>query len=280
MQSLKIKANAKINLSLSVLGKRFDSYHELDTVMQSISLNDTVYIEKSDKITVECGELGGEDNIAFKAAAAFFKASGINAGAKIKIEKRIPSAAGMGGGSADAAAVLGGLDKLYEAELSYERLLSVAVKLGADVPFLIRGGTARAKGIGEILEPVKPLCGCYFLIAKGENKPSTGEMFRRLDSAKYNKPDIEKTVSALNSGDVSAVFSSLDNSFAALWQESHVKAELLKTDADGVSLSGSGPAWFAVYRDKEKAVAAEKALKALRIPVFICEPQNKSLIFE
>ena len=280
MQSLKIKANAKINLSLSVLGKRFDSYHELDTVMQSISLNDTVYIEKSDKITVECGELGGEDNIAFKAAAAFFKASGINAGAKIKIEKRIPSAAGMGGGSADAAAVLVGLDKLYEAELSYERLLSVAVKLGADVPFLICGGTARAKGIGEILEPVKPLCGCYFLIAKGENKPSTGEMFRRLDSAKYNKPDIEKTVSALNSGDVSAVFSSLDNSFAALWQESHVKAELLKTDADGVSLSGSGPAWFAVYRDKEKAVAAEKALKALRIPVFICEPQNKSLIFE
>ena len=280
MQSLKIKANAKINLSLSVLGKRFDGYHELDTVMQSISLNDTVYIEKSDKITVECGELGGEDNIAFKAAEAFFKASGINAGAKIKIEKRIPSAAGMGGGSADAAAVLVGLDKLYEAELSYERLLSVAVKLGADVPFLIRGGTARAKGIGEILEPVKPLCGCYFLIAKGENKPSTGEMFRRLDSAKYNKPDIEKTVSALNSGDVSAVFSSLDNSFAALWQESHVKAELLKTDADGVSLSGSGPAWFAVYRDKEKAIAAEKALKALRIPVFICEPQNKSLIFE
>ena len=135
MQSLKIKANAKINLSLSVLGKRFDSYHELDTVMQSISLNDTVYIEKSDKITVECGELGGEDNIAFKAAAAFFKASGINAGAKIKIEKRIPSAAGMGGGSADAEAVLVGLDKLYEAELSYERLLSVAVKLGADVPF-------------------------------------------------------------------------------------------------------------------------------------------------
>lgn len=280
MQSLKIRANAKINLSLSVLGKREDGYHELDTVMQSISLNDTVYIEKSDKITVECGEFGGEDNIAFKAAEAFFKASGINAGVKIKIEKRIPSAAGMGGGSADAAAVLVGLDKLYEAELSYERLLSVAVKLGADVPFLIRGGTARAKGIGELLEPVKPLCDCYFLIAKGENKPSTGEMFRRLDSAKYNKPDIEKTVSALNSGDVSAVFSSLDNSFAALWQESHVKAELLKTDADGVSLSGSGPAWFAVYRDKEKAVAAEKALKALSIPVFICDPQNKSLIFE
>lgn len=280
MQSLKIKANAKVNLSLSVLGKREDGYHELDTVMQSISLYDTVYIEKSDKIAVECGEFGGEDNIAFKTAAAFFKASGINAGADIKIEKRIPSAAGMGGGSADAAAVLVGLDKLYEAKLSYEKLLKIAVKLGADVPFLIRGGTARAKGIGEILEPIKPIGGCYFLIAKGENKPSTGEMFRLLDSADYNKPDIEKTATAINLQDMVSLLASMDNSFAALWRESRIKAELLKTDADAVSLSGSGPAWFAVYLDKNRAVAAEKALKALEIPVFLCEPENKSLIFE
>ena len=280
MQSLKIKANAKINLSLSVLGKRSDGYHKLDTVMQSISLYDTVYIEKSDKITVECGEFGGEDNIAFKAAAAFFKACGINGGAEIKIEKRIPSAAGMGGGSADAAAVLVGLNKLYEAGLSYERLLSIAVKLGADVPFLICGGTARAKGIGEILEPVKPLRGCCFLIAKGENKPSTGEMFKLLDSADYSKPDIDKTVLALNRGDLSAVLASLDNSFSVLWEESKVKAELVKTNADTVSLSGSGPAWFAVYRDKEKAATAEKVLKELNIPVFLCEPQDKSLTIE
>ena len=280
MQNLKIKANAKVNLSLSVLGKREDGYHELDTVMQSISLYDTVYIEKSDKIAVECGEFGGEDNIAFKTAAAFFKASGINAGADIKIEKRIPSAAGMGGGSADAAAVLVGLDKLYEAKLSYEKLLKIAVKLGADVPFLIRGGTARAKGIGEILEPIKPIGGCYFLIAKGESKPSTGEMFRLLDSADYNKPDIEKTATAINLQDMVSLLASMDNSFAALWRESRIKAELLKTDADAVSLSGSGPAWFAVYLDKNRAVAAEKALKALEIPAFLCEPENKSLIFE
>lgn len=280
MQSLRIKANAKINLALSVLGKRNDGYHELDTVMQSISLYDTVYIDKSDKITVECGEFGGEDNIAFKTAKAFFKASGINAGANIKIEKRIPSAAGMGGGSADAAAVLVGLNRLYEAELSYEKLLNIAVGLGADVPFLIRGGTARAKGIGEILEPLKPIGGCYFLIAKGENKPSTGQMFSLLDTAEYNKPNIEDTVSALNSGNLSAVFSSMDNSFAVLWQESPIKSKLLKTKADAVSLSGSGPAWFAVYRDKERATAAEKAMKELNISAFLCEPQDKSLIFE
>lgn len=280
MQSLKIKANAKINLSLSVLGKRNDGYHELDTVMQSISLYDTVYIDKSDKITVECGEFGGEDNIAFKAAAAFFKASGINAGANIKIEKRIPSAAGMGGGSADAAAVLVGLNKLYGSEFSYKKLLNIAVGLGADVPFLICGGTARAKGIGEILEPLKPIGGCYFLIAKGENKPSTGQMFSLLDTAEYNKPNIEDTVSAINSGNLSAVFSSMDNSFAVLWQESPIKSELLKTKADAVSLSGSGPAWFAVYRDKERATAAEKAMKELDISAFLCEPQEKSLIFE
>lgn len=280
MQSLKIKANAKINLSLSVLGKREDGYHELDTVMQSIGLSDTVYIEKSNIITVECGKFGGEDNIAFKTAEAFFKASGIKAGAAIRIQKHIPSAAGLGGGSADAAAVLCGLERLYETKFSYKKLLNIAVKLGADVPFLIQGGTARARGIGEELEPLKPLCGCYFLIAKGEDKPSTGEMFSRLDSAVYNKPDIEKTVSALNSGDFPAVLASVDNSFAALWQESYVKAELLKTHADAVSLSGSGPAWFAVYRDKDRAVAAEKTIKALNIPAFMCEPQEKSLIIE
>lgn len=280
MQSLKITANAKINLSLSVLGKREDGYHELDTVMQSIDLSDTVYIEKSDKITVECGEFGGEDNIAFKTAKAFFAESGINAGSAIRIEKRIPSAAGLGGGSADAAAVLCGLDRLYKTGLSYKKLLSIAVKLGADVPFLIKGGTARARGIGEILEPLSSLYGCYFLIAKGEDKPSTGEMFSRLDSVNYNKPDIEKTVSALNNGDLSAVLASLDNSFAALWEESRVNAELLKTGADAVSLSGSGPARFAVYRDKGAAENAEKTLKALGIPAFLCEPRDKSLIFE
>ena len=280
MQSLKIKANAKINLSLSVLGKRADGYHELDTVMQSVSLNDAVYIEKSDKITVKCGEFGGEDNIAFKTARAFFAESGIKAGAAIRIEKRIPSAAGLGGGSADAAAVLCGLDRLYETKFSYKKLLNIAVKLGADVPFLIRGGTARARGIGEVLEPLSPLCGCYFLIAKGEDKLSTGEMFSRLDSAQYDKPDIDRTVFALNSGDLSAVLASMDNSFSALWRESRVKDELLKTKADAVSLSGSGPAWFAVYFDKDRAEAAEKTLKALNIPVFICEPQEKSIIFE
>ena len=280
MQSLKIKANAKINLSLSVLGKRADGYHELDTVMQSVSLNDAVYIEKSDKITVKCGEFGGEDNIAFKTARAFFAESGIKAGAAIRIEKRIPSAAGLGGGSADAAAVLCGLDRLYETKFSYKKLLNIAVKLGADVPFLIRGGTARARGIGEVLEPLSPLSGCYFLIAKGEDKPSTGEMFSRLDLAVYDKPDIDRTVFALNSGDLSAVLSSMDNSFSELWRESRVKDELLKTKADAVSLSGSGPAWFAVYFDKDRAEAAEKTLKALNIPVFMCEPQEKSIMFE
>ena len=176
--------------------------------------------------------------------------------------------------------MLVGLDRLYGTGLSYERLLKIAVRLGADVPFLIRGGTARAKGIGELLEPLKPLENCFIVIAKGEDKPSTGEMFRRLDSAEYEKPDIDKTAAALNSGDFSAVLSSLGNSFAALWQQSEVKKQLLKTGADAVSLSGSGPAGFAGYRDKESATAAQNALKALNISAFICEPQDKSLIFE
>ena len=139
MNSLEIKAAAKINLSLSVTGIRGDGYHNIDTVMQSVSLYDTLTVSRADKITVECGEMSGERNIAFKAAKLFFEHTGICGGAFIKIEKNIPDGAGLGGGSADAAAVLAGLDRIYNTGLSYETLSGLAARLGADVPFMLRG---------------------------------------------------------------------------------------------------------------------------------------------
>ena len=166
MNSLKIKAAAKINLSLSVTGRREDGYHNIDTVMQSVSLYDVLTVIKADKITVECGEMSGEKNIAFKAARLFFEHIETDGGAFIQIEKNIPEEAGLGGGSADAAAVLAGLDRIYNTGLSYETLKALAVRLGADVPFMLRGGTARATGIGEVLEPLPALWDCFFIIAK------------------------------------------------------------------------------------------------------------------
>ncbi len=279
MEKIKITACAKINLSLSVLGKREDGYHELDTVMQSVDLSDTVYIEKCRGIITDCKGISAEENIAARAARLFCEKTGAE-GCKIKIEKRIPAAAGLGGGSADAAAVLAGLNRLYKTGISKTELCEIAVKIGADVPFLIAGGTARARGIGEKLTPLMPLKDCWFLLAKAEEKPSTAEMFSRLDSTDYIKPDIEKTVNAVNCGDLNGVLENLGNSFEILWSKSPLKEMLSSTHPAACSLSGSGPARFAVYGDLNAALRARDKLSAKGIFCEICKPLNKSLIFE
>lgn len=279
MEKIKITACAKINLSLSVLGKREDGYHELDTVMQSVDLSDTVYIEKCRSIITDCKGISAEENIAARAARLFCEKTGAE-GCKIKIEKRIPAAAGLGGGSADAAAVLAGLNRLYKTGISETELCEIAVKIGADVPFLIAGGTARARGIGEKLTPLMPLKGCWFLLAKAEEKPSTAEMFSRLDSTDYIKPDIEKTVNAVNCGDLNGVLENLGNSFEILWSKSPLKEMLSSTHPAACSLSGSGPARFAVYGDLKAALRARDKLSAKGVFCEICKPLNKSLIFE
>lgn len=279
MEKIKITACAKINLSLSVLGKREDGYHELDTVMQSVDLSDTVYIEKCRGIITDCKGISAEENIAARAARLFCEKTGAE-GCKIKIEKRIPAAAGLGGGSADAAAVLAGLNRLYKTGISKTELCEIAVKIGADVPFLIAGGTARARGIGERLTPLMPLKDCWFLLAKAEEKPSTAEMFSRLDSTDYIKPDIEKTVNAVNCGDLNGVLENLGNSFEILWSKSALKEMLSSTHPAACSLSGSGPARFAVYGDLNAALRARDKLSAKGVFCEICKPLNKSLIFE
>lgn len=279
MEQIKITACAKINLSLSVLGKREDGYHELDTVMQSVDLSDTVYIEKCRGIITDCKGISAEENIAARAARLFCEKTGAE-GCKIKIEKRIPAAAGLGGGSADAAAVLAGLNRLYKTGISKTELCKIAVKIGADVPFLIAGGTARARGIGEKLTPLMPLKDCWFLLAKAEEKPSTAEMFSRLDSTDYIKPDIEKTVNAVNCGDLNGVLENLGNSFEILWSKSALKEMLSSTHPAACSLSGSGPARFAVYGDLNAALRARDKLSAKGVFCEICKPLNKSLIFE
>lgn len=279
MEQIKITACAKINLSLSVLGKREDGYHELDTVMQSVDLSDTVYIEKCRGIITDCKGISAEENIAARAARLFCEKTGAE-GCKIKIEKRIPAAAGLGGGSADAAAVLAGLNRLYKTGISKTELCEIAVKIGADVPFLIAGGTARARGIGEKLTPLMPLKDCWFLLAKAEEKPSTAEMFSRLDSTDYIKPDIEKTVNAVNCGDLNGVLENLGNSFEILWSKSPLKEMLSGTHPAACSLSGSGPARFAVYGDLNAALRARDKLSAKGVFCEICKPLNKSLIFE
>ena len=165
MEQIVLEARAKLNLSLDIVGRREDGYHLLEMVMQSISLSDRITIQKADTLSLSCDKAGiplDERNIAIKAAKAFFSALGTSFGAKIHMEKRIPSEAGMGGGSADGAAVLYGLNLLYDAGFSLLALQQIGLLVGADVPFCLQGGTAFVSGIGEKIKPLPPLSDVFF----------------------------------------------------------------------------------------------------------------------
>ncbi len=277
---MKIKANAKINFSLSICGKREDGYHLIDTVMHSVSLCDNIFIEKAEHIFVGCGDMPQEENIAYKAAKLFFDVAKISGGCRIEIEKQIPLSAGLGGGSADAAAVLLGLNRLYNANLSYQTLCDIAVKLGADVPFFITGGCMRSEGIGEILTPAIPLKTGCILLAKADLKPSTAEMYHRLDKQETVLADTAAVLKAIENNDLASLRENSYNAFETVWPQSNVKAQLLKTDAALVALTGSGPTWFAVYDNIEKAEVAKNALKENKIPCWICHPCETAIEFE
>ncbi len=279
---MKIRANAKINLSLCVCGKRKDGYHLIDTIMHSVGLFDEITLEKADQIIVECSNsaIKTQDNIAFKAAKLFFEDFGIIGGCKISINKNIPTAAGLGGGSADAAAVLLGLDKLYSANIPHNELCKTALKLGADVPFFIDGGCQRAEGIGEILTPLKPLKSGYILLAKADSKPSTAQMYRILDSKETVLCDTEKIIDLIKQDNLCELSRNLYNAFGEVWTESQLKQILLELSPLAVSISGSGPTWFAIFYDLEKAKKAESILKVKKIDSWLTCPQEKAIIFE
>ncbi len=279
---MKIKANAKINFSLCVKGKRPDGYHLIDTVMHSIDLFDELEVSKAEGITVECDgcDIPQEENIAYKAAKLFFDDYDIDGGAYITLKKNIPAPAGLGGGSSDAAAVLLALNSLYDAKIPDVELEKTALKLGADVPFFIEGGCKRAEGIGEIFTDIKPLKDGYILLAKAEKKPSTGEMYRIVDGKEPIVGDTEAVIRAIENNDLRALSSELFNSFIAVWGDSFVRKALLDQAPLAVSLSGSGPTWFAIFETCEKAQAAKVALEKLEIDCWITRPQNKAIIFE
>ncbi len=279
---MKIKANAKINISLSLCGKREDGYHYIDTVMQSVGLFDELVIEKNDIIEVFCDkyDIPQEENIAFRTAKLFFDDYKIKGGARIKIKKNIPAAAGLGGGSADAAAVLMGLNRLYSADIPEEKLCKTALKLGADVPFFIKGGCARAQGIGEKLTTIKPLQKGYILLAKAEDKPSTAEMYRIVDSKEPIFCDTPSVIKAVESNNLQELANYIANSFETVWKDSFVKKSLLSLSPIMVSLSGSGPTWFALFEDVHKAEQAQRELSKQKIECWLVTPQRSAITFE
>jgi 4-diphosphocytidyl-2-C-methyl-D-erythritol kinase len=247
--------------------------------MQSVSICDTVTIEKSDSVTVDCSNknLCGGENIACRAAELFFAAAKIDGGAKIYIEKRIPVAAGLGGGSADAAAVLCGLNTLYETRFDTKELCSIGAAVGADVPFCIAGGAAVCRGIGEKIEPIACLPDCFIVIAKQGNKSSTGALYALFDkNGSSQKPDTEAMKAALLSADIEKAAAQLCNAFEELVpQSAALKHTMLKCGALGAALSGSGPSVFGIFKKRE---TAQKCVESIGGQSFVCVPSQYGCI--
>ncbi len=266
--TLVLNANAKINLTLEVGGKREDGYHSLRSVMVPISLFDTISLTRSDDISCECSRPMpvGDDNIAQKAAKQFFADTGINGGVGIFIKKRIPVSAGMGGGSADAAAVLKGLNEMYNAGLSNDELCQIGVKLGADVPFCIYNRPCFAEGIGEVLTPIAMGRTLSLVVTIGSEGASTKHMYQMLDSIEDRESwSHDKMKYYLGIGNLKKITKNLRNDFELCYDEESGVAEskrlLLENGALAALMSGSGSSVFGVYLKMSLAKEAAKEIR-------------------
>lgn len=276
-------ACAKINLTLSVGRKRPDGYHEVETVMTAVGLCDTVTLYRNtgpwDKL--ECDPPVTEravDNLCMKALRVFFEEFGPKKDfVTIQLEKRIPTQAGLGGGSSDAAAVLRGLRTLYAPNMTDTRLEKMAEKLGSDVPFFIRGGTALATGRGEKLEALPKMPQCWLVIVKPEESHSTAAMYAAIDSAESRSgSDSRIVLEGLNSGDLAKIAAGLSNDFQQVLPEGSAIPAIVETlrqqGALNAQMTGSGSAVFGLFRHKEDAELAASVLKE-DYPQTFCVPQ-------
>ena len=282
MKTLRIKAAAKLNFSLDILEIRPDGYHEMDMVMQTIDLFDDVELSKAGTISVfSDGSPDGPENLAWKAAEAFFRAAKRSGGARIRLTKRIPAQAGMAGGSADAAAVLIGLNALYDARLSPEALRDAGLSVGADVPYCLIGGTARVRGIGEIVEPMPPFLSGYLVVAKPAIGISTAEAFRRFDRAEnLRHPEIAALLSVMEKGQLDALSLFMENVLEQSEQNETVETlrqELLKNGALAARMTGSGSAVFGLFSEKEAASRCAVALAGENRQIFVTKPYPKGI---
>ena len=270
------KAYGKINLSLDVLGRREDGYHDVSMVMQTVDIYDVITLSKiegKDEIVLTTDVEGlptGEGNIVYKAIKLIKEEYGIDTGVSAHIEKHLPIAAGMGGGSADAAAALRGMNRLFELGLKSERLEELGVRLGADVPFLIKGGIALAEGIGEKLTALPAFPECSLVIVKPNVSVSTKEVYEAFDSlTEVVHPNIKKLTDSLGKEDLRYIVKLLGNVLEDVTIKKHgiideIKRLLLENGAVFSMMTGSGPTVFGIFENEEKAVMAGERLSEMR----------------
>lgn len=274
MDSIREKAYAKLNISLDVTERRADGYHDMCMVMQTVSICDELELRLSDTGRVQAKSNfsfipGDERNLAAKAALCFFDAVGRRGqGLLITLNKSIPVGAGMAGGSADAAAVLRALNRMYEHPLTPEELEKLAAKVGSDVPFCVRGGTVLATGRGEKLESLPALPSCKFVVCKPDFSISTPELFRKLDQTGLRcHPDTAGIVAALQEGALEPVARRMYNVFEEVDDRRlrvvrEIKGVLLDCGALGAIMTGTGSAVFGIFRPEADCTKAVSALRA------------------
>lgn len=284
MTTLYEGAFAKVNLTLDVLGKRPDGYHDLQSVMQTISIRDDVEldIDTGKPWTLSCSAEGipeDDRNLAWKAAKVFCDKLGKDPnGLSIRITKRIPSGAGLGGGSADAAAVLRALNRFYNSPLSVFALAELGAQVGSDVPFCTLTGTAMVEGRGERLRPLPPMPDCTFVVCKPDFSVSTPELYRKLDTVAIPvRPNNRAMESALVAGDLQAVADQVYNVFDPVVTAEHLELNYIKSICNsygslGQQMTGSGSAVFAIMPSFEYAAVVCNMLKDNFPNVFIAKP--------
>ena len=288
--TLQLKAYAKINLGLDVLGVREDGYHEVKMIMQTVKLFDklTFHLLDEDVIRIRTN-LGflpvNENNLVYKAVKLLKDTYHIQKGMDIDLFKCIPVAAGMAGGSTDCAAALVGASKLFGLHLDKQTLMELGVSLGADVPYCVLRGTALSEGIGEILTPLPPIPDCYILIAKPPVSVSTKFVYEHLDAKKnIEHPDIDGMVEAIKKGNLKGITSRFGNVLESVTIPEYpviddIKHIMLSNGAMNSLMSGSGPTVFGMFEDEEKARQIARMIreKELSNQVYVVQPFNQSI---
>lgn len=271
MDEIVLDSYAKINLALDILYKRDDGYHELNTIMQQIDLKDRIIIRNRNKgIHIQCDNKDvplDENNLVYKAWEKIKEKTGINRGIQITIEKKIPVAAGLAGGSSNGGAVLKGLNLLWDLNLSDEELMEIGKKIGADVPFCIMGGTAWARGIGERLTRLNSFSGKMVLLANMGIPVSTEWVYKNMDLKSINKRvDIESLIRYMEEDDLLSLAKNMENVMEAVVIEKYpqierIKEDMIKFGALGSLMSGSGPTVFGLFDDEEKLHRCKRELE-------------------
>jgi len=268
---VKVKAYAKINILLDVVGKKENGYHLLEMIMQSIDLYDLIDVNKIEKgINIKCNKSYipvNNKNIAYKAAELFVNTYGINEGVSINIYKNIPTSAGLGGGSTDGAAVLKAMRKIFNVKISDKELEELGAKIGADIPFCINGGTAFCEGIGEIITPIEKFENKILVVVKPKFGVSTKWVYNEYDNLRnVRKPEKEKILKAVKDNDVKSVSLNMANVLENVTINKYViinkiKKDMIRFGALGTMMSGSGPSVFAFFEDSLSAQRCFERMK-------------------